>query len=45
MHDEELLERSAEYMEDADELRKIAKNGRRELELLFEEDTRTKVGD
>jgi hypothetical protein len=32
-------------MEDADELRKIAKNGRRELELLFEEDTRTKVGD
>ena len=45
MHDEELLERSAEHMEDADELRKIAKNGRRELELLFEEDTRTKVGD
>jgi len=45
MHDEELLERSAEHMVDADELRKIAKNGRRELELLFEEDTRTKVGD
>ncbi len=44
MHDEELLERSAQHVEDIEELRNIAQHGRRELELLFEEDTRNKVG-
>ena len=45
LHDEELLERSAQHMEDMEELRNIARQGRRELELLFEEDTRTQVAD
>lgn len=45
LHDEELLERSAQHVEDMEELRNIAQQGRRELELLFEEDTRNKVGD
>jgi monovalent cation:proton antiporter-2 (CPA2) family protein len=45
LHDEELLERSAQYMEDMEELRNIARQGRRELELLFEEDTRKQVAD
>lgn len=45
LHDEELLERSALHMEDMEELRNIARQGRRELELLFEEDTRKQVGD
>ena len=44
-HDEELLERSAQHLEDMEELRNIARQGRRELELLFEEDTRKQVGD
>lgn len=45
LHDEELLERSAQHMEDMEELRNIARQGRRELELLFEEDTRKQVAD
>jgi len=45
LHDEELLERSAQHLEDMEELRNIARQGRRELELLFEEDTRKQVGD
>jgi len=45
LHDEELLERSAQHMEDIEELRNIARQGRRELELLFEEDTRKQVAD
>ena len=45
LHDEELLERSAQHLEDMEELRIIARQGRRELELLFEEDTRKQVGD
>ena len=45
LHDEELLERSAQHLEDMEELRNIARQGRRELELLFEEDTRQQVGD
>ncbi|MBL6804004.1 MAG: cation:proton antiporter [Pseudomonadales bacterium] len=45
LHDEELLERSAQQLEDMEELRNIARQGRRELELLFEEDTRKQVGD
>ena len=32
-------------MEDIEELRNIARQGRRELELLFEEDTRKQVAD
>jgi monovalent cation:proton antiporter-2 (CPA2) family protein len=45
LHDEELLERSAQHLEEMEELRNIARQGRRELELLFEEDTRKQVGD
>lgn len=45
LHDEELLERSAQHLDDMEELRNIAQSGRRELELLFEEDTRKQVGD
>jgi len=45
LHDEELLERSAQHIEDTEELRNIARQGRRELELLFEEDTRKQVSD
>jgi CPA2 family monovalent cation:H+ antiporter-2 len=45
LHDEELLERSAQHVEDMEELRNIARQGRRELELLFEEDTRKQVAD
>ena len=45
LHDEELLERSAQHIEDIEELRNIARQGRRELELLFEEDTRKQVAD
>lgn len=45
LHDEEFLERSAQHMEDIEELRNIARQGRRELELLFEEDTRKQVAD
>ena len=45
LHDEELLERSAQYMEDMEELRNIARQGRREFEPLFEEDTRKQVAD
>ena len=45
LHDEELLERSAQHLEDMEELRNIARQGRRELELLFEEDMRKQVGD
>jgi hypothetical protein len=45
LHDEELLERSAQHIEDMEELRNIARQGRRELELLFEEDTRKQVAD
>ncbi len=45
LHDEELLERSAQHLEDMEELRNIAQSGRRELELLFEEDTRKQVAD
>lgn len=45
LHDEELLERSAQHIEDTEELRNIARQGRRELELLFEEDTRKQVAD
>jgi len=45
LHDEELLERSAQHIEDIEELGNIAGQGRRELELLFEEDTRKQVAD
>ena len=45
LHDEELLERSAQHIEDIEELGNIARQGRRELELLFEEDTRKQVAD
>ena len=45
LHDEELLERSAQHIEDTEELSNIARQGRRELELLFEEDTRKQVSD
>jgi len=45
LHDEELLERSAQHIEDIEELGNIARQGRRELKLLFEEDTRKQVAD
>jgi monovalent cation:proton antiporter-2 (CPA2) family protein len=45
LHDEELLERSAQHIEGMEELGNIARQGRRELELLFEEDTRKQVAD
>jgi len=45
LHDEELLERSAQHIEDIEELGNIARQGRRELELLFEEDNRKQVAD
>ncbi|MBL4582157.1 MAG: cation:proton antiporter [Gammaproteobacteria bacterium] len=42
-HDEEILSRSAKHMDDLAELQNLAKEGRMELEKLFEEDSKNTV--
>jgi voltage-gated potassium channel Kch len=42
-HDEEMLLRSAEHMHDMAELQSLAKEGRLELEKLFEQDSKNPV--
>ncbi|PCH64027.1 MAG: potassium transporter, partial [SAR86 cluster bacterium] len=42
-HDEEILCRSAKHMNDLAELQNLAKEGRMELEKLFEEDSKNTV--
>ena len=42
-HDEDMLLRSAEHMHDMAELQSLAKEGRLELEKLFEQDSKNSV--
>ncbi|GJM13002.1 MAG: portal protein [Pseudohongiella sp.] len=42
-HDEDMLQRSAEHMHDMQELQNLAKEGRLELEKLFEQDSKNPV--
>jgi len=42
-HDEEMLLRSAEHMDDMEELQNLAKEGRLELEKLFEQDSENPI--
>ena len=42
-HDEDILLRSAEHMNDMTELQNLAKEGRLELEKLFEQDSKNPI--